>query len=58
MHLYPRRCNVAAQVAEEIKTVTCVTPPMDYGGTQKKEKKEKKNYRLIKKVQYKYNPCR
>ena len=27
MLLYPRRRNVAAQVAEELKTVTCATPP-------------------------------
>ena len=30
MHLYPQRWNVAAQVAEEeLKTVTCSTPPME-----------------------------
>ena len=27
MHLYPRRWNVAAHVAEELKMVTCATPP-------------------------------
>ena len=26
MHVYPRRRNVAAQVAEELKTVTYATP--------------------------------
>ena len=35
MHLYPRRWNVAAQVAEELKTVTYATP--SYGGTQQKK---------------------
>ena len=29
MHLYPRRWNVAAQVAEELKIVTYATPPME-----------------------------
>ena len=29
MHLYPRRWNVAAQVAEELKMVTYATPPME-----------------------------
>jgi hypothetical protein len=33
MHLYPRRQNVAAQVAEELKTVT-------YGGGTQKEKRK------------------
>ena len=28
MHLYHRRQNVAAQVVEELKTVTYATPPM------------------------------
>ena len=28
MHLYPRRWNVAAQEAKELKTVTYATPPM------------------------------
>ena len=38
MHLYPRRRNVAAQEAEELKTVTYATP--SYGGERtKKEKK-------------------
>ena len=37
MHLYPRRWNVAAQVAGELKTVTYITPP-SYGGTQKERK--------------------
>ena len=53
MHLYPRRWNVATQVAEELKTVTYATPPMEacrerenghirypsYGGTLKERKK-------------------
>ena len=29
MHLYPRRRNVAAQVADELKAVTYATPPME-----------------------------
>ena len=29
MHLYPQRRNVAAQVAEELKTVIYATPPME-----------------------------
>ena len=29
MHLYPRRRNVAGQVADEIKTITYATPPME-----------------------------
>ena len=33
MHLYPRRRNVAAQVAEELKMVTHATP--SHGGKQK-----------------------
>ena len=37
MHLYPQRRNVAAQVPEELKTVTHTT--LSYGGTQKKKKK-------------------
>ena len=36
MHLYPRRRNVAVQVAEELKTVTYATP-YNYGGTQSEE---------------------
>ena len=35
MHSYPRRRHVAAQVAEQLKTVTYATP---YGGTQKRTK--------------------
>ena len=31
VHLHPRRRNVAAQVAEELRTVTCTTPPMQKG---------------------------
>ena len=38
MHLYPRRWNVAAQVAEELKTVTCATPPV---GERRKKKKRR-----------------
>ena len=38
--LYPRRRNVAAHVAEELKTVTYATPPMEE--RRKKKKKEKK----------------
>ena len=34
LHFYPRRRNVAAQVAEEFKMVTYGYP--SYGGTQKK----------------------
>ena len=37
MHLYPRRRNVAAKVAEELKTVTYATPPMEE--CRKKRKK-------------------
>ena len=40
LHLYPRRRNVAAQVAEELKTVTYTIPPMEE--RRKKRKKEKK----------------
>ena len=29
IHLYPRRRNVAAQVADELKIVTYATPPME-----------------------------
>ena len=29
MHLYPRRRNVAFEVAEELKTVTYATPPVE-----------------------------
>ena len=29
MHLYPQRRDVAAQVAEELNTVTYATPPME-----------------------------
>ena len=29
MHMYPRRWNVAAQVAEELKMVTCASPPIE-----------------------------
>ena len=36
MHLYPQRRNVAAQVAEELKTVTYAAPPME-----ERRKKEK-----------------
>ena len=39
MHLYPRRRNVAAQVVEELQTVTYATIP-SYGGTQKKKIKK------------------
>ena len=37
MHLYARRRNVAAQVAEDLKTVTYYATP-SYGGTQKEKK--------------------
>ena len=36
-HLYPGRRNVAAQVADELKTVTYATPPME-----ERTKKERK----------------
>ena len=36
MHLYPQRRKVAAQVAEELKTVTYGTPLME----ERREKKE------------------
>ena len=36
MHLYPRRRNVVAQMAEELKTVTYATPP-----TKERRKKTK-----------------
>ena len=39
MPLYPRRRNVAAQVAVELKPVTCATHPMEE--RRKKEEKEK-----------------
>ena len=39
MHLYPRRRNGAAQMAEELKTVTYANP--SYAGTQKERKKER-----------------
>ena len=39
MHLYPQRRNVAAQVAEELKTVTFTTPPMEECGEKKEKKK-------------------
>ena len=42
MHLYLRRQNVAAQVAEELKTAIYVTPPMEEG-----KRKEKKGILLI-----------
>ena len=47
MHLYPRRLNVAAQVAEKLKRVTYAYP--SYGGTQKKEKK--KESRVVTRMQ-------
>ena len=42
MHLYPRRRNVAAQVAEELKTVTYAIPPME----ERRKKRKKKTQRL------------
>ena len=39
MLLYPRRWNVAAQVAEELITVTYATPPME----ERRNKEEKKS---------------
>ena len=36
--LYPRRWNVAAQVAEELNTVTYATPPVE----ERRKKKEKR----------------
>ena len=36
MHLYPRRWNVAAQVAEELKMVTYATPLMEERRKKKK----------------------
>ena len=41
MQLYPRRRNVAAQVTEELKTVTYTTPPMEE--CRKKGKKSMEN---------------
>ena len=38
MHLYPRRCSVAAQVAEELKMAAYATPPMEEH--RKKERKD------------------
>ena len=38
MHLYPRRRNVAAEVAEELKTVTYATPQAPMEERRKKEK--------------------
>ena len=46
MQLYPRRQNVAAQVVEELKTVTYATP--SYGGTQKERKKTFSTFNSIK----------
>ena len=37
MHLYTRRRNVAAQVAEELKTVTYATPPLEECRKEKKK---------------------
>ena len=37
MHLYPRRRNVATQVAGELKTVTYATPRMEERRKKKKE---------------------
>ena len=41
LKLHPRRRNVAAQVAEELKTVTYATPPME-----ERRKKERKPWRI------------
>ena len=38
MHLYHRRRNVAAQMAEELKTVTYVTPPMEESRKKRRKK--------------------
>ena len=38
MHLCPRRRNLAAQVAEELKTVTYATPPLEERGGKRTEK--------------------
>ena len=38
MHLYPQRWNVAAQVVEELKTVTYTTPPTEEHRKKEKEK--------------------
>ena len=38
--LYPRRRNVAAQMAEELKTVTCATRPMEERRKKEKEKEK------------------
>ena len=53
MHLYPLRRNVAAQVAEELKTVTYVCYS-SYGGTQKK----KVSHRAVKLCTPGSNPIR
>ena len=36
MHLYPRRRNVAAHVADELKTVTDAAPLMEERGKKRK----------------------
>ena len=38
MDILHRRRNVVAQVAEELKTVTCATPPMEERRTKRKRK--------------------
>ena len=48
MHLYPRRRNVAAQVANDLKTVTYATPPME--GRRKKEE-ETFQYYYVNKIE-------
>ena len=45
MHLYPWRWNVAAQMVEELKTVTYATSPMEK--QRKEKKKEKKNLNCL-----------
>ena len=45
MHLYPRRRNVAGQVAEELKTAKYTTPP-----TEERRKKIRRKMSVIKRI--------
>ena len=44
MHLYPRRRNVSAQVAEELKPVTYATPPMEEHRKKRKARSTTKGH--------------
>ena len=45
MHLYPRRRNVAAEVAEELKTVTYATPILWRNAEEEKNRKKIRIFR-------------